>query len=947
MLSCPENEILQLFILGRLAQEQEEQIEKHLEGCESCSKRLAELETKRKAAIFRDIQAAHANDSASVTTGNVQTISPVIPESIGHYKVIEILGSGGMGTVYLAENPHLDRKVAVKVVKASRSLHQSSLDRFSREMKAVGKLRHPNIVQALDGGVIDDQPYLVMEYLEGNDLSRYVKEHGPLSLKQACDIIREVANALDYAHRLGYIHRDIKPSNIWLTPDGTAKILDFGLVGLLETENNNTSPVVPQQGTVEGVILGSPDYISPEQIVDPKKADNRSDIYSLGCTFFYLLTGQPPFGKDTHPNIHSKIEAHVSESFPSLRQIRKDIPNNIELLLLSMTAKRPQDRPQAINEITRKLNSIKEPFSLLRMLVLFVAGLIFATAIIVVMVWNNYQPIPQQISNKAIESEQVIQKTTYFEDEIDETLKPVELDTIYSDSSSYSEDVSYDDDPIAYCDGLPPIEVGELELELRRITGSDASLDTLLEEYYKQPGFYHGKWQKKFPITLVQTDRAYQSTAIKGADAILKADYEANGRKVFGSWGLEQILSESKGGKGRAFFVRDGTDIIDVQNEGFIRIWHVDGTQGVRFPTGATVSAIAKTTDDRLLYFATDRDRTEDLLVSPHDNRAFAQDSKQNSIRRLDSRTGEVFFTYYVRQLMFGYEKCRVYSLTFSLDGTRLFAGGTGGVIWKVSPNGSTKLIQPYSYGTIFHSTFSPDGTELFFSDDRKRLYRLRAEKYNQIPYPIELESPLEFENNITDLRLSHDLERLIVVYGTNKVMFIELGDASGNDSGVGKPLLLHAKRTLITFDQYPQRLYCCASSPDGAHFAVGGEGVIHFFNGGHGYWRTLQGQIDYSQPSGCSIAITPILLDDPTETVISLDFSPDGTRLIAKLLKSGDVHVWKYLQMSPMLKNVPIPKQIDPKPVTDADRKRAYDNLIERRKAGEVPQIFTSRNAN
>ena len=160
-MTCPDDKTLQLFIAGRLAQGQEEQIEKHLDGCEPCSKRLSELETKGKVAFFRDIQAAHAEDSATAMPVEGRAIPPIIPRSIGHYKVIDVLGSGGMGAVYLAENPHLDRKVAVKVVKASRSLHQSSLDRFSREMKAVGKLRHPNIVQALDGGVVDGQPYLV------------------------------------------------------------------------------------------------------------------------------------------------------------------------------------------------------------------------------------------------------------------------------------------------------------------------------------------------------------------------------------------------------------------------------------------------------------------------------------------------------------------------------------------------------------------------------------------------------------------------------------------------------------------------------------------------------------------------------------------------------------------------------------------------------------------
>ena len=395
-MSCPDDKTLQLFIAGRLAQEQEERIERHLDGCEVCSKRLAELETKGKAAIFQGIRAVHADGSATATTGDNQAIPPVIPKAIGHYKVIDVLGSGGMGAVYLAENPHLDRKVAVKVVKASRSIHQSALDRFSREMKAVGKLRHPNIVQALDGGVVDGQPYLVMEHLEGSDLSKYVREHGPLPVKQACDIVRQVAAGLDYAHRLGYVHRDIKPSNLWLTPDGTVKILDFGLVGLLESEKVDNPANPSHHETVEGTILGSPDYISPEQIADSKKADNRSDIYSLGCTFYYLLTGKPPYGKATHPELADKIEAHATKPLPPLGHFRKDIPVKLELLLRSMVAKKQEDRPHTVNEVVHILDAVNNPKHSTKVIAALIIAVIFiASMIALIRSGRKQQPHPQ------------------------------------------------------------------------------------------------------------------------------------------------------------------------------------------------------------------------------------------------------------------------------------------------------------------------------------------------------------------------------------------------------------------------------------------------------------------------------------------------------------------------------------------------------------------------
>lgn len=347
-MSCPDEKTLKLFIVGRLTAQQVEEFEKHLETCPACSERLAELEAGANIPILDDIREAHQSGSESGTLGDSSTISPDMPRSIDHYNVLDVLGSGGMGTVYSAENPHLDRKVAIKVVKSSRRIHQSSIDRFSREMKAAGKLHHPNIVQALDGGLVDGQPYLVMEYLEGCDLSRYVKEHGPLQVEQACNIIRQAATGLDYAHRLGYVHRDVKPTNLWLMSDGTVKILDFGLVRVLEQKKD-------ERGTAPEEILGSPDYISPEQITDSKQADNRSDIYSLGCTFYYLLTGEPPFGKETHPTTNDKFNAHVKEPFPPLDPCRKDIPKTVDQLLRQMVAKQPEQRPQSASAIVHAL----------------------------------------------------------------------------------------------------------------------------------------------------------------------------------------------------------------------------------------------------------------------------------------------------------------------------------------------------------------------------------------------------------------------------------------------------------------------------------------------------------------------------------------------------------------------------------------------------------------
>lgn len=407
IMPCPDDKTLKLLIAGRLTHQQVERAEIHIETCPTCSERLAELETGADIPILDDIRAAHWNGSESGTIGDNGTMSPDIPRSIGHYNVIGVLGAGGMGSVYLAENPHIDSKVAVKVVKSSRRIHQSSLDRFSREMKTVGKLRHPNIVQALDGGVVDDQPYLVMEYLEGCDLSRYVKEHGRLSVKQACDIIRQVATGLDYAHQLGYVHRDIKPSNLWITPEGIVKILDFGLVRVLEQKKD-------ERGTAPEEILGSPDYISPEQIFDSQNADKRSDIYSLGCTFYYLLTGEPPFDKETHPTVGDKFNAHIKEPFPPLNPCRKDISKTIEQLLRQMVAKQPEHRPQSAATIahTLKKQGIRRYF--FGLIITFFTATVLATTVYAFSARHNHTESTslQPIATSAVADNVIVPKET-------------------------------------------------------------------------------------------------------------------------------------------------------------------------------------------------------------------------------------------------------------------------------------------------------------------------------------------------------------------------------------------------------------------------------------------------------------------------------------------------------------------------------------------------------
>ncbi len=208
--------------------------------------------------------------------------------------------------------------VAIKVLSAAVTHEPEAIARFEREMKAVGKLNHPNIVQAYDAGEVNGTHYLAMEYIDGTDLKKLVNDRGPMSVVNACQAIRQAALALASAHEAGLVHRDIKPSNLLLTKSGQIKLLDLGLARLAGEAATNTSDL-----TTEGESFGTPDYMAPEQWEDAHSADARTDLYALGCTLFFLLTGRTPFGSDAHRTAANKMKSHLLDPVPDLHAAGK------------------------------------------------------------------------------------------------------------------------------------------------------------------------------------------------------------------------------------------------------------------------------------------------------------------------------------------------------------------------------------------------------------------------------------------------------------------------------------------------------------------------------------------------------------------------------------------------------------------------------------------------
>ncbi len=270
----------------------------------------------------------------------------------GAYVLLERLGAGGMGEVFKARHQNLHRIVALKLIRKELVANTEAVRRFQREIRAAAQLDHPNLVRAFDADSDGDAQFLVMEYVEGTDLARLVKETGPLPLAQACECIRQAALALQHAADKGLIHRDIKPSNLLLTPDGVLKVLDMGLARLNRTAVAGESVSTLTQ---EGSLVGTPDYIAPEQAFGAPDVDIRADLYSLGCTLYFLLTGRPPFpGR----NLAVKLVQHQLEEPVPVEQLRPDVPPELVAVVRKLLAKRPAERYQTPADLAHVLAAL-------------------------------------------------------------------------------------------------------------------------------------------------------------------------------------------------------------------------------------------------------------------------------------------------------------------------------------------------------------------------------------------------------------------------------------------------------------------------------------------------------------------------------------------------------------------------------------------------------------
>jgi serine/threonine protein kinase len=325
-------------------------VERHVASCESCQTLANALNPE----LLRTLLTPAPGDTPSVAAEMPTAVHPMVaqsltpppdavpgipPELIDHprYRVLGLLGVGGMGSVFKAEHRMMERLVALKVINRALTGDEGAIERFRREVRTAAKLSHPNVVTAFDAEQVGDLHFFVMEFIDGNSLDRWVGKVGPLPVHEACNYIRHAALGLQYAHERGMVHRDIKPQNLLRTKDGDVKILDFGLARFASERKGKDSL------THTGMAMGTPDYIAPEQANDARTADVRADIYSLGCTLYFLLTGQVPFPEGT---TLQKFIAHLEQTPRPVRERRPDVPAELEAVLTRMMAKKPADRYQ-------------------------------------------------------------------------------------------------------------------------------------------------------------------------------------------------------------------------------------------------------------------------------------------------------------------------------------------------------------------------------------------------------------------------------------------------------------------------------------------------------------------------------------------------------------------------------------------------------------------------
>ncbi len=359
----PAADRLAAYRAGQLSAVEAAQVVVHLTDCAECRAAAAVLagETMRPESDTAEPQAPPTAgtpppDAAAEPPGKARAAAAQVPPTLvdhPRYHVLKLLGVGGMGSVFKAEHRVMERLVALKVLNRDLVADSDALKRFRQEVRAAARLNHPNIVTAHDADESGGVHFLVMEYVEGQSLAEFIDRNGRMTVPRACECIRQAAVGLQHAFEKGMVHRDIKPQNLMIGAQGRVKILDFGLARFASERSRGDPAAESQRGlTQTGAIMGTPDYMAPEQATDARRADIRADIYSLGCTLFHLLAGEPPFPDG---GALQKVVQHLEKAPRSLSDVRAEVSRELAAVVARMLAKDPAKRYQTPAEVAKAL----------------------------------------------------------------------------------------------------------------------------------------------------------------------------------------------------------------------------------------------------------------------------------------------------------------------------------------------------------------------------------------------------------------------------------------------------------------------------------------------------------------------------------------------------------------------------------------------------------------
>ena len=368
-LICPSPGELRSFLEGAVSDARSSQISEHLDQCDDCDAVCRRLESEAvdwENQLRREWVASQLLDEpelnrlrtvAAKVPGNNEKTADVSESKLRRlrdYRLVKKIGEGGMGTVYQAVHLHLGKVVALKILPEDKLHSSAAVSRFQQEMRAVGKLSHPNVVSASDAGNEDGRQFLVMELVEGADLARIMKERGVMGVPDACEIVRQAALGLEHAHQNGLVHRDVKPSNIMLSVRGEVKLLDLGLAGLNCSDPIGDTIVDNERLTSVGQIIGTLDYMAPEHAMASADIDHKADLYTLGATLFALITGKTPCGNRGDSTLN-RIESLLNDPPRELADYAPDAPPALNELVTRLLSKSPDARPQSAGEVAQQL----------------------------------------------------------------------------------------------------------------------------------------------------------------------------------------------------------------------------------------------------------------------------------------------------------------------------------------------------------------------------------------------------------------------------------------------------------------------------------------------------------------------------------------------------------------------------------------------------------------